>query len=51
MRKKQIEVRRLGRIGYEEGLRLQKELELEVIERRATDFLLLLEHPHTFTIG
>ena len=51
MRKKQIEVRRLGRIGYEEGLRLQKELELEVIKRRATDFLLLLEHPHTFTIG
>ena len=51
MRKKQIEVRRLGRIGYEEGLRLQKELELEVTERRATDFLLLLEHPHTFTIG
>ncbi len=51
MRKKQIEVRRLGQIAYDEGLRLQKELELEVIERRATDYLLLLEHPHTFTIG
>jgi lipoate-protein ligase B len=33
------------------GLRLQRELEQEVIENRETDYLLLLEHPHTFTIG
>jgi len=46
-----MEVRRLGRINYDEGLSLQKELELEVIQRRVTDYLLLLEHPHTFTIG
>ena len=51
MRKRQLEVRRLGRFAYDEGLRLQKKLELEVIERRETDYLLLLEHPHTFTIG
>ncbi len=51
MQKRQIQVRHLGRVSYEEGLRLQKELETEVIERRETDFLLLLEHPHTFTIG
>ncbi len=51
MQKRQIQVRRLGRVSYEEGLRLQKELETEVIERRETGFLLLLEHPHTFTIG
>jgi lipoate-protein ligase B len=51
MRKRQIQVRRLGRVAYDEGLRLQKELELEVIRRRETDYLLLLEHPHTFTIG
>jgi lipoate-protein ligase B len=30
---------------------LQKQLESEVIENRKRDFLLLLEHPHTFTIG
>ncbi|MDQ6786459.1 MAG: lipoyl(octanoyl) transferase LipB [Acidobacteriota bacterium] len=51
MRKKQLEVRRLGRIAYDAGLDLQKEIEREVIERRALDYLLLLEHPHTFTIG
>ena len=51
MRKRQLQVRRLGRFAYDEGLRLQKELELEVIERRERDYLLLLEHPHTFTIG
>ena len=51
MQKRQIKVRRLRRVSYEEGLRLQKELETEVIERRETDYLLLLEHPHTFTIG
>ena len=51
MPKRQIEVRRLGRVAYNEGLILQKELEQEVIERRETDYLLLLEHPHTFTIG
>jgi lipoate-protein ligase B len=51
MPKKQLQVRRLGRFAYDAGLRLQKELEQEVIERRETDYLLLLEHPHTFTIG
>jgi lipoyl(octanoyl) transferase len=51
MRKRQLEVRRLGRFAYDAGLELQKEIEREVIERREKDFLLLLEHPHTFTIG
>jgi lipoyl(octanoyl) transferase len=51
MRERQLQVRRLGRFGYGDGLLLQKELELEVIEKRGNDFLLLLEHPHTFTIG
>lgn len=46
-----MQVRRLGRFAYDEGLHLQKELEREVIERREQDYLLLLEHPHTFTIG
>lgn len=51
MRKRQLQVRRLGRFAYDDGLRLQKDLESEVIERREKDFLLLLEHPHTFTLG
>lgn len=51
MRKRQLQVRRLGHFDYEAGLNLQKELEQEVIERRETDYLLLLEHPHTFTVG
>ncbi len=51
MRKRHLQVRRLGRIDYDEGLRLQKEIEQNVIEKREADYLLLLEHPHTFTIG
>ncbi|MCD9186395.1 MAG: lipoyl(octanoyl) transferase LipB [Pyrinomonadaceae bacterium] len=51
MLKRLLEVCRLGRLGYAEGLELQKSLETEVIARRERDYLLLLEHPHTFTIG
>ncbi len=51
MQKRELEVRRLGRIGYAEALALQKELEKSVIENRTSDHLLLLEHPHMFTIG
>lgn len=46
-----LEVRRLGLVKYAEGLELQKELEAEVIATRESDYLLLLEHPHTFTLG
>jgi len=46
-----LEVRRLGRVAYGDGLELQKLLEAEVIHERKLDYLLLLEHPHTFTIG
>ncbi len=51
MHKRRLEVRRLGRIDYGSALTLQKTLEREVIEHREQDYLLLLEHPHTFTIG
>jgi lipoate-protein ligase B len=51
MREIMLEVRRLGRLGYADALGLQKDLEREVIEKRRKDYLLLLEHPHTFTIG
>ena len=46
-----MEVQRLGRVAYADGLDLQKRLETEVIENREQNYLLLLEHPHTFTIG
>lgn len=51
MKKRTLEVRRLGRIDYKSALDLQKTLELEVIAERTDDYLLLLEHPHTFTVG
>ncbi|HVF46036.1 MAG TPA: lipoyl(octanoyl) transferase LipB [Pyrinomonadaceae bacterium] len=51
MHQRCLEVRSLGRVGYANALRLQKELEAEVIARRERDYLLLLEHPHTFTLG
>jgi len=51
MSKRQLQVRRLGRISYAEALRVQKETEQAVLERRQPDTLLLLEHPHTYTLG
>ncbi len=51
MRRRCLEVLRLGRVGYEEASRLQKALESEVIATRASDYLLLLEHPHVYTLG
>lgn len=51
MLQRPLEVRRLGRVGYADALELQKCLQGQVIERRNRDYLLLLEHPHTFTLG
>lgn len=51
MQNRLLEVRRLGRVAYADGLELQKTLETEVIAERKRDYLLLLEHPHVFTIG
>jgi lipoyl(octanoyl) transferase len=51
MQERLLEVRRLNRFGYAEGLELQKQLETEVIAKRERDYLLLLEHPHTYTLG
>jgi lipoyl(octanoyl) transferase len=51
MRERLLEVRRLGKVAYSRALEIQKELEGQVIARRERDYLLLLEHPHTFTIG
>ncbi|MGA2831695.1 MAG: lipoyl(octanoyl) transferase LipB [Terracidiphilus sp.] len=41
----------LGRVNYDEGLRLQAEIAGLVIEGRAQKVLLLLEHPPVLTLG
>ena len=46
-----LEVRRLGRVAYSIALDLQKELEAKVIADDERGYLLLLEHPHVFTMG
>src|SRR5687768_5570860 len=51
MSERSLEVRRLGRVAYSDSLELQDHLETEVIAERGPDYLLLLEHPHTFTLG
>src|SRR5918996_5046300 len=50
MRRK-LRVKRLGRLDYGEALNLQKQCECEVQTGANPDTLLLLEHPHTLTIG
>ncbi len=45
------QIRRLGRVSYEAGLRMQKALALGVREGRLPDQVLLLEHPPVFTLG
>lgn len=44
-------VQRLGLIDYQSGLAIQKEIEQAVKLGAQPDTLLLLEHPHTLTIG
>jgi lipoyl(octanoyl) transferase len=51
MHARHLRVRRLGRVEYGEALRVQKETEMAVRERREPDTLLLVEHPHVLTIG
>ena len=51
MKEKLLRVRRLGRVEYDAALALQKETEREVLSGGAPDTLLLLEHPHTITLG
>lgn len=46
-----LRIRRLGRIDYDSALAIQKETEKAVQSRAEPDTLLLLEHPHTLTIG
>jgi lipoyl(octanoyl) transferase len=51
MRERRLRVRRLGRVEYAAALTLQKETELAVQKHEQPDTLLLLEHPHTLTLG
>lgn len=51
MRERLLRVRRLGRVEYGAALLLQKETERAVLNREQPDTLLLLEHPHTLTLG
>lgn len=51
MSERLLRVKRLGRVEYGAALALQKETERAVIAGEAPDTLLLLEHPHTLTLG
>lgn len=48
---KTLNVRRLGLLEYGSALSVQKETAAQVLNRSLPDTLLLLEHPHTLTIG
>src|SRR4029079_12190820 len=50
-RERKLLVQRLGRMDYESALAIQKQTELAVKTGIQPDTLLLLEHPHTLTIG
>jgi lipoyl(octanoyl) transferase len=49
--RKVLAVRRLGCVEYSAALAIQKETELAVKTGTQPDTLLLLEHPHTLTVG
>jgi lipoyl(octanoyl) transferase len=51
LHRRQLEVRRLGLIGYDDALALQRELVEERRAERVPDLLLLLEHPPVITLG
>jgi lipoyl(octanoyl) transferase len=44
-------IKKVGRLEYGAALQLQKETELAVRDGQQPDTLLLLEHPHTLTLG
>src|SRR5947208_6476553 len=46
-----LKVERLGRVEYGAALDLQKQTERAVLTGAQPDTLLLLEHPHTLTLG
>src|SRR5213082_2653154 len=46
-----LRVERLGRVDYDAALDLQKQTAASVLTGAQPDTLLLLEHPHTLTLG
>src|SRR5713101_4038544 len=51
MRQRTLKVERLGRVEYAAGLDIQKQTKRAVLTGEQPDTLLLLEHPHTLTLG
>src|ERR1051325_533000 len=51
MSDRRLRVRRLGGLEYGAALAVQKETERRVLSRDEPDTLLLVEHPHTLTLG
>jgi len=51
MRQRTLKVERLGRVEYAAGLEIQKQTETSVLTGQQPDTLLLLDHPHTLTLG
>lgn len=51
MKQRTLRVRRLGRLEYGAALAVQKETERAVLAGAQPDTLLLVEHPHTLTLG
>jgi lipoyl(octanoyl) transferase len=51
MLNRRLKIERLGRVEYGAGLDLQKQTERAVLAGAQPDTLLLLEHPHTLTLG
>jgi lipoyl(octanoyl) transferase len=49
--KRILVIKKVGRVEYGAALQLQKETELAVKDGQQPDTLLLLEHPHTLTLG
>ena len=50
-KKRRLAIKKLGRVDYEDALGIQRETELAVRDGLEADTLLLLEHPHTLTVG
>ena len=50
-RQRTLKVERLGSVEYGAALDIQKQTERAVLTREQPDTLLLLEHPHTLTLG
>jgi lipoyl(octanoyl) transferase len=51
MHHRTLQVERLGRVDYAAALEIQKSTERAVLTGAQPDTLLLLEHPHTLTLG